>query len=58
MLTHPQYFYYYQAHKRIADANETFLAILPTLTRKELQALIAKRPEVYGKYAGYLDKLP
>jgi len=39
-------------------ANEAAAHILPTLTRAELTALIAKRPEVWGRYSKWLETLP
>ena len=40
--------------KNIAERNETFLSILPTLTRAELAALILKNPKTWGPYAAFL----
>ena len=40
--------------RKIAETNETFLELLPTLRRKELESLIAKRPALWGRFAGYL----
>jgi len=28
------------------------------MTREDLQSLIARRPSVYGRFAGFVDKLP
>ena len=28
------------------------------LTKSDLAALIAKRPNTYGRFAGFMDKLP
>ena len=43
-----------EASRRIAEVNETFLELLPTMRRKELEKLIEKRPALWGRFAGYL----
>jgi hypothetical protein len=43
-----------EASRQIAEANETFLEMLPTLRRKDLERLIEKRPALWGRFAGYL----
>ena len=48
----------WDAHRKLAATHETFMHILPSLTRRELEQLIAKRPEVWSRFSGYLDKLP
>lgn len=55
-----QYQFYCEAEARSGRLNEAFADLMRNqdITRSELQALIAKRPEVYGRFAGYLDKLP
>lgn len=50
-----------QAHDNIAGGNEAMLDLLygaNPITDAELRALIAKRPERYGRFAGYLGKRP
>lgn len=51
---------HYQASQaQLARANETMLDLLfgpNPITDEELSALIAKRPNVYGRFAGYLGK--
>ena len=42
------------AFRRQAESNETFLELLPTLRRSELERLIARRPSLWGRFAGYL----
>ena len=51
---------FYQAHRRIADGNNAFMELVKVgdITRSELQRLIAKRPEVYTRFSGFLDTLP
>jgi hypothetical protein len=47
------------AHDKAADANSTMLELLygaNPISDDELRALIAKRPERYGRFAGYLGK--
>lgn len=49
------------ARRRLADANAIFLELVshPTnpLTRADLESLISRRPERYGRFAGWLEKL-
>ncbi len=48
-----------KAHDNIADANEAMMEALygpNPITDDELRALIDKRPEKYGRFAGYLGK--
>src|SRR5437867_30415 len=45
---------YSDAERRSAEINETFLEMLPTMRRKDLEKLIAKRPSLWGRFAGYL----
>ena len=59
MLTQMQV--YEKTSKAIADGNQTFLEMVqhPTnpLTRRDLEALIARRPHVWGRFEGWLEKL-
>lgn len=51
---------YYQAQRRSAEINLTFLDMLKgdaPLTNAELQANIDKRPELWGRFAGFIGKL-
>lgn len=51
---------FWRAHRRIADANETFLELVNgpnPITRAELAAAIEKRPEVWGRFAAWLSRL-
>lgn len=45
---------YYDAERRSADVNKTFLEMLPTMRRRDLEKLIEKRPALWGRFAGYL----
>ena len=45
---------YYDAERRSADVNNTFLEMLPTMRRRDLEKLIEKRPALWGRFAGYL----
>lgn len=50
---------YYDAERKSASLNEAMLEALygaNPLTDEELAALIRKRPEVYGRFAGYIGK--
>jgi len=50
---------FYAAHRKIADTNILFLEMVKDgLTRAELEAAIAKRPELWERFAGFLPKLP
>lgn len=47
------------ARRQIADGNTAMLDMLygaNPITDDELRALIAKRPERYGRFAGYIGK--
>jgi hypothetical protein len=50
--------HFWKAHRQIADCNLVFLEMLPTLTKKELEKLIEKRPSLWGRFAHYLPQLP
>jgi hypothetical protein len=60
MLT--QYQSYELARRKLASENETFMELVnhPTnpLTREDLAACIKRRPELWGRFAGYLNTLP
>ena len=60
MLTQLQQFEL--ARRKIAAANQTFMELVnhPTnpMTREDLAANIARRPELWSRFAGFLDKLP
>jgi len=50
---------FYQAHRRIADANETFLELVASgMTREDLQRNIGRRPQLWGRFNNWLDVLP
>lgn len=53
---------FYAATRRAADADRTFLELVnhPTnpLTREDLEANIERRPALWSRYSGFLDKLP
>ena len=52
---------YYAAVRRQGEQDELFMQMLndpvAPITRAELKALIAKRPEQYSRYSGFLTKL-
>ena len=60
MLTQRQHFD--KAHRQISDGNTAFMELVnhPTnpLTREDLAAILARRPERWSRFAGFLDKLP
>jgi hypothetical protein len=45
---------YSDVERRSAEVNETFLEMLPTMRRRDLEWLIEKRPALWGRFAGYL----
>ena len=50
---------YYQAAAKAAEANELFLEMVKDgITRKELEQNIKRRPGLWERFSGYLDKLP
>ena len=50
---------FYEAQTKAHELNETFLELVRDgLTRKELQQNIDKRPELWGRFKNWLDKLP
>lgn len=49
---------FWLAHRRMSDANVTFLELSKTMTRGELAKLIAKRPSVWGRFSAWLNTLP
>ena len=50
---------YYQERAKIAALNEAFMYhVNEGMTKGELQALINKRPEVYGRFAHWIERLP
>ena len=57
-----QFQLYELARRRIAEANMAFLELVnhPTnpLTREDLARNIERRPDLWSRYAGFLDTLP
>lgn len=53
---------YELARRSIAAANKLFLELVDhpsnPITRADLQALIARRPERWGRFSSWLEKLP
>ena len=50
---------YYAAEAKSARLNQAFLEMVEDgMTSEELQSLIDRRPNVYGRFSGWLDKLP
>lgn len=51
-----------RSHRQVADLNLEFMALAnhPTnpLTREDLEANIARRPTLWGRFSGYLGTLP
>jgi hypothetical protein len=54
-----QVYLYYQAERRSAEVNETFLELVAEgLTREELARNIERRPSLWDRFSGWLDRLP
>ena len=50
---------FYEAHKRLAAANEMFLEFVQGgMTRQELERLIHRRPSLWARFSNWLDVLP
>ncbi|APZ42529.1 hypothetical protein [Acidihalobacter ferrooxydans] len=53
---------FYQAHKRLADANKFIMDLArdPSnpLTNNDLRKLVDRFPERWGRYRGLIGKLP
>jgi hypothetical protein len=50
---------YYEAERRSAEVNETFLGFVRDgLTCEELQRNIERRPGLWARFANWLDVLP
>jgi hypothetical protein len=53
---------FYGASRSAADRDSTFMELVnhPTnpLTREDLLANIERRPNLWSRYSGFLDKLP
>jgi hypothetical protein len=50
---------FYQAQRRAADTNETFLELVKDgLTREELQRNIERRPALWSRFETWLTTLP
>ena len=48
--------FYDESAKNIAEGNEVFMYdILPTITLREFELLVAKRPEVYERFRGLVE---
>ena len=59
-LTQAQH--YELARRNNADINATFMELVNCkenpLTREDLEANIKRRPELWGRFAGFLNTLP
>lgn len=47
--------YHNLVDKALAERDEVFLELLPTLTRAELAHLVKTKPQRWQRYARYLD---
>ena len=51
---------YWAAHRKSADVNITFMEMVQSdnpLTKAELEKLIEKRPELWGRFSNWLKVL-
>lgn len=51
---------YQESERNLAEVNKLFLEMITgddPLTKEELAANIKRRPELWGRFAGWLDKL-
>ena len=53
---------FWEEHRRIADANNAFMELVNCkenpMTRQDLESLTRRNPARYGRFSGFLDKLP
>ncbi len=49
---------YDRAAARAAETNTLFLELVKGMTRKELETNIKRRPALWSRYAGWMNKLP
>lgn len=50
---------YREVERKIFDQNEAFMDLVREgLTREDLEILIKKRPELYGRFSNFLNVLP
>ena len=51
--------HFYAAAENARKRNETFLLLVREgLTKSELEHLIKKRPSLYSRFSGWIEKLP
>lgn len=51
---------FYQESRKIAEANELFSEMMRNgeMTKRDLTALIKRRPEKWSRFAGFMSRLP
>lgn len=50
---------FYAEQRKIAETNSTFLELVRDgMTREELKRNIERRPSLWSRFEGFLDKLP
>lgn len=51
---------FYKARRQIAEVNNLFLEFVKdgSMTRQRLEKLIERRPELWGRFVIWLDRLP
>ena len=56
-----QYQFYIEAQRKLFDENRAFMDMVTDkinpMTNADLEALIKRKPEKYGKFSGFLGKL-
>ncbi len=50
---------FWDSHRHMANTNEAFLFLVKDgMTSNELAICIKRRPELWGRFSNWLDKLP
>lgn len=50
---------YREIERKIANLNEAFMDLVREgLTKEDLEAMIERRPELYGRFSNFLNVLP
>ncbi len=50
---------FYESHRKLADVNNEFMWLIQNgITREDLEANIKRRPSLWDRFSGFLDKLP
>ncbi|WP_395652455.1 hypothetical protein [Brevundimonas sp.] len=60
MGTNKQIRAFYNSVRAVGERDELFFEMVRAgdMTKRDLRALLARSPERYGRYAGYVEQLP